>query len=300
MVDAPGHGRLRIPRAPPLQGKGNCTEVINYASDFSMSSCETEQDEGEGAMKRIQEYRDAMAVLAGLLAPVGLAGVLIPFRNTFADTASALVLVAVVVAVAANGSRMAGFVAAVSASLWFDFFLTRPYDRFAMSHRPDIETAVSLFVVGIAVTELAARNRHHHRVAVEESDHVGLIYYLSELVAAGAPAEQIIERAKNELIELLHLRSCRYESGPSDHRVTQLEHDGNVHLGTIRWGVHQMGLPGKELELQVQSQGRFFGRFVLEPTPRWPVTVQRRLVAIAIADQVGAALVPRLRLARPI
>ena|SRR5487761_2169511 len=79
------------------------------------------------------------------------------FRSSFADTASALVLVAVAVAVAANGSRVAGFVAAVSASLWFDFLLTRPYERFAISHQPDVETAVSLFVAVIAVTELAAR-----------------------------------------------------------------------------------------------------------------------------------------------
>jgi K+-sensing histidine kinase KdpD len=248
-------------------------------------------------MKTVREYRDALALLAGLLAPLAIAAILVPFRGSFAGTASALVLVAVIVAVAANGSRAAGYVAAVSASLWFDFFLTRPYERFAMSHRPDIETAVSLFVVGVAVTELAARNRHHHRAAVEESDHVGLIYYLSELVASGAPPEQVIERASDELVELLHLRSCRYETGSSDQRVTQLEHDGNVHLGMIRWAVHQAGLPGTELELQVQSQGTVFGRFVLEPTPGWPVPVRRRVVAVAIADQVGAALVPRLRTA---
>ena len=250
---------------------------------------------GEVVMKRIQEYRDSIAVLCGLIAPLAVAAVLVPFRSTFADTASALVLVAIVVAVAANGSRMAGYGSAVSASLWFDFFLTRPYERLAMSHGPDIETAVSLFVVGIAVTELAARNRYHHRVALEESDYVGLIYYLSELVADGSPAEQVIERASSELIDVLHLRGCRYEAGSSDHWVPQLEHDGNVHLGTIRWGVHQMGLPGKELELRVQSQGKSSGRFVLQPTPGWPVSLQGRMVAVAIADQVGAALVPRLR-----
>ena len=88
-------------------------------------------------MKGIQEHRDAIAVFAGLFAPLAIAAVLVPFRSTFADTASSLGLVAVVVAVAANGSRTAGFVAAVSASLWFDFFLTRPFERFAMSHRPD-------------------------------------------------------------------------------------------------------------------------------------------------------------------
>jgi K+-sensing histidine kinase KdpD len=246
-------------------------------------------------MRRILKYRDAIAVLAGVVAPLAVAAILVPFRASFADTASALVLVAVVVAVAANGSRIAGFVAAISASVWFDFFLTRPYERFAISQRPDIETAVSLFVVGIAVTELAARNRQHHRSALEESDHVGLIYYLSELVAEGASAEQVIERANDELNELLNLRSSRYEAGRSDRQGAQLDHDGDVHVGMVRWGSRHTGLPGKAVELQVQSQGRTLGRFVLEPTPGWPVTGQRRVVAIAIADQVGAALAPRLR-----
>ena len=69
-----------------------------------------------------------------------------------AGSAAALVLVAVVVAVAADGDRLAGFVAAVSAALSFDFFLTVPYERFSRSHRADIETAISLFVVGMDVT----------------------------------------------------------------------------------------------------------------------------------------------------
>lgn len=246
-------------------------------------------------MGRIRIHRDALALLAGLLLPVGVAAVLVPFRANLANTAAALILVAVVVAVAANGSRMAGFIAALSASVWFDFFLTRPYERFAITHRPDIETAVSLFVVGIAVTELAARNRYHHRVAEEGSDYVGLIYYLSELVAEGTPAEQVIERANAELTELLHLRRCQFDPHRADHRVTELEHDGHVNLGMLQWGVHQMGLPGKEVELLVQGRGQVLGRFVLAPTPGWPVSMQRRVVAVAIADQVGAALAPHLR-----
>ena len=108
-----------------------------------------------------------------------------PFRSSFANTASALILVAVIVAVAALGNRVSGFVATVSATLWFDFFLTRPYEKLAITHRPDIETALSLFVVGIIVTELAARNRHHHATA-EEADFVGLIHDVSELATSGA------------------------------------------------------------------------------------------------------------------
>ena len=33
------------------------------------------------------------------------------------------------VAVAANGYRLAGVLAALSAAVWFDFFLTQPYQR---------------------------------------------------------------------------------------------------------------------------------------------------------------------------
>ena len=73
-------------------------------------------------------------------------------------------LVTVVVAVAANGQRVAGLLAAVSAAAWFDFFLTQPYERFAITHREDIETTVLLVAVGAAVTKLAGRGRRHKSV----------------------------------------------------------------------------------------------------------------------------------------
>jgi hypothetical protein len=250
-------------------------------------------------MTRLQTYRDRIALAAALLGPLGVAAALAPFKSSFAPSAAALVLVAVVVAVAANGNRPAGWLAAVSASLWFDFFLTAPYYRFAISHRPDIETAISLFVVGIAVTELAARARYQHAVATEESDYVALIYELSALVAGGSPSHEVIERASDSLTELLHLRGCRFEKGEpargGDRPPIRIDHEGNVDLGAVRWGVHQMGLPGKEVELPVQYRGKVLGRFVLTPTPGEPVSLQRRIVAVALSDQVGASLTPHLR-----
>ena len=113
-------------------------------------------------MDRLRPYRDQLALVAAVVLPLGVAALLVPFRANFANTASALILVAVIVAVAALGNRFSGFVATLSATLWFDYFLTQPYQRLAITHRPDVETAVCLLVVGIIVTELAARNRHHH------------------------------------------------------------------------------------------------------------------------------------------
>ena len=246
-------------------------------------------------MDRFRRHRDRVATVAALVLPLGIAAILVPLRASFASPAAALVLVAVVVGVAALGNRGAGLLATVSATLWFDFFLTRPYERLAITHRPDIETAVGLFVVGVVVTELATRNRHHYQAATEGADSVGLIHVVSELTALGAPANEVIERVRVELIELLHLRDCRYESTLPERRRTRIEPDGHVILGGGVWDVHRVGLPGPELELPVQGRGRILGRFVLKPTPGYPVSKQRRIVAVALAAQVGAALLPELR-----
>jgi K+-sensing histidine kinase KdpD len=246
-------------------------------------------------MHSFRRYQNPAIVIAGLVLPLAVVAIMVPFRSNFADPAAALVLVAVIVAVAVMGNRGAGFAATVSATVWFDFFLTRPYERFAITQRPDIETAVSLFVVGIVVTELAARNRRHREIATEESDYVGLIHRISELAVSGAPASVVVEEAERELSDLLHLRGCRYESGAATRPVMQIENDGHVLIAGAVWAVEIVGLPGPELELPVRSAGQIQGRFVLKPTPGYPVTLQRRVVAVAIADQVGAAVRPRLR-----
>ncbi len=218
-----------------------------------------------------------------------------PFRSTFAATASALVFVAVIVAVAVVGNRTAGILATVSSTLWFDFFLTRPYERLAIADRADVETAVSLFIVGVVVTELAARNRHHHSVATEEADLIGLIYRFSELVAAGAPETEVIALTRQELIALLGLRDCRFEHGGGERPRLTLEHDARVFLGGNLCAVEDVGLPGPEIDLFVHTRGRVAGRFVLTPTPGLPVPYQQRVVAVALTDQVGTALSPHLR-----
>ena len=66
--------------------------------------------------------RDRLAVLAGLVGPLALTAVLVPFRTSFPNTDAALALVLVVVAVAANGNRLAGVLAALSAAVWFDVY----------------------------------------------------------------------------------------------------------------------------------------------------------------------------------
>jgi K+-sensing histidine kinase KdpD len=245
----------------------------------------------------LRKYRERCAFGAALLAPLALCAALIPVRGSFTNTAAALLLVALILAVAVVGNRVSGVTASLGAALWFDFFLTRPYERLAISHRPDIETTITLFIVGVVVTELAARSRYHHRVANEQSDYVAVIYDLAEMTAGTAPIDDVIASAVSALIELLHLRACRYETSTAGRRLARVEPDGEVVHAGLLWPVHQSGIPGPEAELLIRWRGQVMGRFVLTPTPGWPVSRERLVVANAIADQVGAAVINRLRIA---
>jgi K+-sensing histidine kinase KdpD len=244
-----------------------------------------------GLLRRL--HQDRIVVLAGLTLPCAVSALLVPFRSSFPNTDAALVLVVVIVAVAANGHRPAGWVAAISSAVWFDFFLTKPYERFTINRHTDIETTVLLLVVGIAVTDIAARNRRNRNTAVEEANFVARIHSAAAAVATGESGTFVVMQVAAQLIDLLFLRDCRFDPAASDKHGAYIKQDGDVILAGRRWGVDRMGLPGSEVELTVEYQGRFFGRFVMVPTPGKPVSQERRVVASALADQVGAALAAR-------
>jgi Domain of unknown function (DUF4118) len=243
----------------------------------------------------VRAQRPVWGVAVAFCLPLGVAGLLVPFRGTLADAAAALVLVAAVAVVAMVGTRVEGYVAALSACLWFDLFLTRPYEQLVITARPDIEIAVSLLVVGIGVTELAALSRHHRHLAEEESGFVSLIHEVSQMVAVGLAAEEVVVRIREELIRLLGLRDCRFEAGTETGGMFRLERDGHVYVSGHYWAVDELGLPGRQLELIVCGRGQTVGRFLLVPTPGRPVSLERRVVAVVMADQVGSLLIPEMR-----
>jgi hypothetical protein len=67
----------------------------------------------------LQRHR-GLVVGAAALAPLAACGVIVPFRDSVANTNAALVLILLVVAAAATGIRSADIVAALSSVLWFD------------------------------------------------------------------------------------------------------------------------------------------------------------------------------------
>jgi K+-sensing histidine kinase KdpD len=240
--------------------------------------------------------RSRNTLVAGLVAPLLVALAIVPVRERLADAAAAIVLVAVVVAVAAFGDRRAGILATISAAAWFDFFLTKPFERFTISSAHDIETALALLVVGIAVTEIAVRSRRMYTIAMHEGAYLAAIREVSDLVASGAAVEDVITEAARELSDVLGVSRCRFEpdvSGGTTGARPRLERTGEVEQDGNRFDVAAVGLPSGEVELLVQGRGQPLGRFVFEAGPPRGVSIEQRVAAIALADQVGAALVGR-------
>lgn len=237
--------------------------------------------------------RDRVAVAAGLLLPLAVAAVLLPLRSSWSNTNVALVLVVAVVAVAAIGNRLAGALAAVSAAAWFDFFFTVPYDRFAIAQASDIRTAVLLLVVGVAVSQLAARARRLQVIAVTDARYLAEIHETAELAHTARSPDAVVDHVRKQLIGVLDLAGCRFEYGALLGHPPRLEPDGSVMVGRHRRDVEESGLPGEEIELRTFGNGQYFGRFMLRPKPDSRPSLQARLVAVTLADQAGRALSAR-------
>jgi K+-sensing histidine kinase KdpD len=236
--------------------------------------------------------RRNLEIVAGLTLPLALAAILVPFRTNFANTDAALAMILLVVIVAASGNRVAGYIAAASAAAWFDFFLTRPYEQFTISRATDIETTVLLLVIGIAVTEIAVWGRRQHAAASRRAGYLDGINDAARVVATGASPATLTDRIAASLTQLLSLRSCQFQFGVAGiGRPARLHHDGSVFLGDQRWDLRSASLPaGTDIELLVESGGRLQGRFLMVPEPDTRPTREQLLVAVALADQAGAAL----------
>jgi Domain of unknown function (DUF4118) len=236
--------------------------------------------------------RDGLAVAIGLVAPLALTAVLVPFRTSFANTDAALALLLLVVAVAAIGNRLAGYVASASAAVWFDFFLTRPYERFSIARASDIETTVLLLVIGVAVTEIAVWGWRQHSVAGRRSGYLAGINDAAQAVAAGESPSALIDQVSDTLAQLLSLKSCQFQYGVAGlGGPGRIQPDGEVLLGGRPWDVQAGGLPtATGTELLVESGGLLQGRFLMQPDPAARPSREQLLVAAGFANQVGAAL----------
>jgi hypothetical protein len=178
--------------------------------------------------------------------------------------------------------------AAVSAAVWFDFFLTAPYQRLTITDLADVETTVLLVGVGVAVTELAVRGRRQRLLAQTDALYLDAIATTNRLMHSGASLASVAAHVSTELTSLLGLRGCRFERGRYG-GLPRLEDDGQISTARSEWDLDQFGMPDTDVELLCRGDGLSVGRFVLRPAPGVTPPLLARRISSLLATQVAAA-----------
>ena len=247
-----------------------------------------------GAAPPRDRLRSWVLWMAALGAPVAVAAALIPGRGHLSTGRRR--------AHPRRGHRGRGVVGAARApppwlrscrAASFDFLLTRPYESFRISRQADLTTELLFVVVGLLVGELAARGRRHRRAAAEGRLDLSRIHDMAERIAGGEEPDFVLMAVASELRDLLGLQDCRFVWDPPSGKGAWIDPDGTVRLNPLEWPTTSAGLPTKQVELPVRGAGRTLGTFILTPTPALPISQERCVVAVALADQLGSALSAR-------
>ena len=239
-------------------------------------------------------HRPAL-ITGAAAAPLVCCALLAGFRGSVSSATSALVLVLIVVAAAATGDRVAGIVAALSAGVWFDVFLTEPYLRFAIKESTDIEVTVLLVLVGVAVTEIALWGRRQQARASRRAGSLDGVLGTSKIIAVRGSQESLVHHVAEQIVQVLDIEECWFVPGPGPSpQDVSIDHDGLVNRRGRRVDIERDGLPTDErIGLIVARNDVVHGQFLLTAATRVvrPSVVQLK-VAVLLADQVGAALTP--------
>ncbi|HEY3724719.1 MAG TPA: DUF4118 domain-containing protein [Acidimicrobiia bacterium] len=243
-------------------------------------------------MPRVDEDRASslFGLAVGGFGPIVVALLLVPVRTHLHNANLALILVLVVVIAAIIGGRWAGALAAIVATLAFDFFLTRPYLSLKIETSNDLETALILLVVGLLVGEVASRGRRSQRGRERAGEAISRVHRVADLIARGTAVDAVVAAVTGELRELLSLQDCWLEFRPFGYVMPVLERGGNVQGPEHRWFDGGLALSEDGVEVAVLDQGREIARLVLIGDPSVSTTIEERVVAVALADQLGGAL----------
>lgn len=232
----------------------------------------------------------AVGLAVAAFGPILVAGALVPFRDDLASANVVLVFVLVVVAGAAVGTRASGALTAVIAAISYDFFFTYPYQSLKINDADDLETTLLLLAIGLVVAAIVAFTRRHRAEAATRSDEIGRLRRIAEQVAAGADTDDVLLAVRTELTGLLSLVECRWESPPFASTLPQIQRTGVVEGAHRRWVGGNFSLPALGVEIPVVARGRTWGRLVLIPDMNVGVSIEARIVAVALVDQLAATL----------
>lgn len=226
----------------------------------------------------------------GGLGSIAVAGALVGVRGHVSSANVALVLVALVLLGGLIGGRLAGAASAVIAAMSFDFFHTVPYGSLKIANSDDIQTTLILLGIGVVVGELGAWARRGRAAMKEDRLQIRRIHRVAEMAAVGNSVEDLTLAVTAEISAALTLKDCWFDRSARAGVLPQLQREGRVVGGKQTYAPGGIELPAEGLELAVLGRGSELGHFVLVPAPGGVVSLEGRMIAVALADQLGQVL----------
>jgi hypothetical protein len=149
-----------------------------------------------------------------------------------------------------------------------------------------------LTLVSLAVTEIALWGRRQQAQSSRREGYLSGVVSAAGVVASGSSSSSVlIEHVETQITNFLDIDDCRFDTGIGSKRP-RLNRDGSVTRCGHEVRVERDGLPIDEgIEVLVEYGGIVRGCFLLTAASEVSRPgLEQRLVAVALADQVGAAL----------
>jgi K+-sensing histidine kinase KdpD len=249
--------------------------------------------DGEGAAWAVGAF--VASLLIGLLVE--------PFRATIGLENVVILYLLVVVAAAGIGGRAAGMVAALSAALSYDFFLTTPYHTLVIDTLAQVVTVALLVAAGILVSIGGRVRRRSAAVAEAHAKAIRLLHRVTETAAVGGAVDRVAAEGLHELLDARRVSILRRSpdgftvtvdvgdtQAPIDlEALTHLDREGRIPLGHYRVLDGTMMLPREGVALDLVARQRPVGYLVIIPGRDVPADRITRLAVAAMGNEVAIA-----------
>ena len=155
-----------------------------------------------------------MLALIGLATLIGLA-----IAARWGNSSVVLLYVPPVLAAAALAGRWLALLAALAATLAFNFFFTEPYYTLLIRNPGDVVTVTMLLLVGLVTSHLVASLRVQAELAAFHASRNATIAGFARRLLSSSDAVAIAEAATRELARIFACHACVVAPAPEPHAI---------------------------------------------------------------------------------
>jgi hypothetical protein len=233
---------------------------------------------------------------AGAFAASIVVGIILqPLRRTIGLENATIVYLLIVVIAAAYGGRAAGLVAALTAALSYDYFLTTPYNQLVIDTLAQIVTVMLLFATGV-VASLAGRARRRSSVeARQQTDALTLAATGDADRAAADGLYQLLDADRVTITrtgptgEAVVAEVGRADEPVDPHDLPHLDQHGGLPRGFGLWHGGRPPRPSRGATVDLVRGHDHVGELVVVMEQGRPLPPTARLTLATVAHVLAAA-----------